>query len=91
MKWKKGRSKNRNVIDIRGAKKSGGGGGGGFGGLGGLGGGGGMPIPMGKGKIGGVIGMVSGILHANDELPPASIAAEQLAADSEEQVSNAPW
>ena len=38
-----------------------------------------------------VIGMVSGILHANDELPPASIAAEQLAADSEEQVSNAPW
>ena len=41
--------------------------------------------------IGGVIGMVSGILHANDELPPASIAAAQLATDSEEQVSNAPW
>lgn len=25
--------------------------------------------------IGGVIGMVTGILHANDELPPASLAA----------------
>ncbi len=58
MKWKKGRSGNRNVIDIRGAKKSRGGGGGGFGGLGGLGGGGGLPIPTGKGKIGGFIGIV---------------------------------
>lgn len=60
MKWKRGRSKDRNVIDIRGAKKSGRSGGGGFGGLGGLGGGGGggLPIPTGKGKLGGLIGIV---------------------------------
>lgn len=59
MKWQKGRSKDRNVIDIRGARKSRGSAGGGFGGLGGLGGGGGgMPMPGGKGKLGGLIGII---------------------------------
>ena len=57
MKWKRGRSRNRNVIDIRGAKKSGRSGGG-FGGMGGLGGGGSLPMPGGKGKLGGLIGIV---------------------------------
>jgi hypothetical protein len=41
--------------------------------------------------IGGVIGMVAGILHANDELPPASVAAGPAPAGEREQVSNAPW
>lgn len=41
--------------------------------------------------IGGVIGMVAGILHANDELPPASVAAGPVPAGEREQVSNAPW
>lgn len=57
MKWKRGRSGNRNVIDIRGAKRGGGGGGGGFGGIGGMGGGG-MQLPGGKGKIGGLVGVI---------------------------------
>jgi len=58
MKWKKGNSDDRNVIDIRGAKKRRGGSGGGFGGLGGMGGGGGLPIPTGKGKMGGLVGII---------------------------------
>lgn len=57
MKWKKGRSGNRNVIDIRGARRRGGSGGGGLGGLGGTGGGR-LPMPGGKGKLGGLIGVV---------------------------------
>ncbi|MCB8915614.1 MAG: neutral zinc metallopeptidase [Thermoleophilales bacterium] len=57
MKWKRGRSGDRNVIDIRGAKKGGASGGGGFGGMGGMSGGG-LPIPSAKGKIGGFIGIV---------------------------------
>jgi len=69
MKWKKGRSGNRNVIDIRGARKGGGGGGGGFGGgLGGLGGGGRMPIPTGKGKIGSLIGIVIVVIVIGSQL-----------------------
>jgi len=53
MKWKRGRSRDRNVIDIRGARRSGGGGG-----FGGLGAGGNLPLPGGKGGIGGLIGIV---------------------------------
>ncbi len=62
MKWKKGRSGDRNVIDIRGAKRGrrGSSGGTGVGGVGGLGGGSGpgMRLPGGKGKIGGLLGIV---------------------------------
>jgi uncharacterized protein len=50
VKWKRGKGGNKDVVDIRGAKRSGGS----FGGGGGLGGrGGGMPIPGGVGKLGG--------------------------------------
>jgi predicted metalloprotease len=55
MKWQRGRSKDRNVIDIRGAGRRGGGGlGGGLGGLGG----GGMKMPGGKGGVGGALGLI---------------------------------
>lgn len=40
--------------------------------------------------IGGVIGMVTGILHADDELPPASLAAAAIHA-GRGQVSDASW
>ena len=49
MKWKRGKSSDRDVIDIRGASSGGGGGGGGLGGL---------PIPGGIGGIGGGAGLV---------------------------------
>ena len=40
--------------------------------------------------IGGVIGMVTGILHANDELPPAGLAASAIHA-GKGQVRDASW
>lgn len=40
--------------------------------------------------IGGVIGMVTGILHANDELPPARAAAAATHTGAG-QVSDASW
>jgi predicted metalloprotease len=62
MKWKPGKGKraNRNVIDVRGAKRSSGSSGGGLGGLGGLGGGGlsNLPIPGAIGGLGGGIGTI---------------------------------
>ena len=41
--------------------------------------------------IGGVIGMVTGILHANDALPPASSVAAAASHDRKGQVSDAAW
>ncbi|MBN8867031.1 MAG: neutral zinc metallopeptidase [Solirubrobacterales bacterium] len=60
MKWKRGQGNDRNVIDIRGSKRRRGSGGGmgGIGGLGGGGGGGRLPMPGGKGKVGGVVAVV---------------------------------
>ena len=63
MKWKKGKSDDRNVIDIRGARggRSRGGSGGGLGGLGGLGsggGGGGIQLPGGGKGLGGGAGVI---------------------------------
>jgi uncharacterized protein len=54
VKWKPGKGGNKDVVDIRGAKRSGGSpGGGGFGGAGG-----GIPIPGGLAKMGGGAGIV---------------------------------
>ena len=41
--------------------------------------------------IGGVIGMLTGILHANDALPPAGSAAAAASHDGRGQVSDAAW
>jgi uncharacterized protein len=53
VKWKPGKGGNKDVVDIRGAKRGGGSGGGGFGGRGG-----GMPIPGGVAGLGGGAGVV---------------------------------
>jgi uncharacterized protein len=52
VKWKPGKRGNRDVVDIRGARRSSGGSGGGLGGRGG-----GMPIPGGVAKLGGGVGV----------------------------------
>lgn len=70
MKWKKGKGNNRDVIDIRGAKRGGRtrGGSGGLGGLGGLGGGGGLKLPGGKGGLGGGIGLIVIVIVIGSQL-----------------------
>lgn len=65
MKWKPRKGSNRDVIDIRGAKRRGGSGGGG--GLGGLGGGG-MNLPGGKGGVGGAVGLIIVVIVIGSQL-----------------------
>lgn len=68
MKWKPRKGSNRDVIDIRGAKRGGGGSsGGGLGGLGGLGGGG-MNLPGGKGGVGGAVGLIIVVIVIGSQL-----------------------